>query len=321
MLARDEWDGPVAEARALVPVASLSEPPERLVFGKPWLDNSGLTFSRNDQYELYAFRKVGRVNYVYSMESVAAFVNAPSDARIAAILGLVPEALTYVGSLRVGEAFPLPMRQGRPPEPPKQRWVEAVAAARVVAARDAPTDIRLGLEILADSNGRVDPRKIASRMQTASEEQLQAVQERLQDLRTVLLGHGAILHAVSFRGSWDNVISAVARLENNGARHSSYFDNMFSHSLRLLRDHVAGPSERLVGYLDAAHSALRDGLRQGKLKELGQHQFSIWRECRRLIVFFEPLTSLWELVETETEARASVEALVRTTLSRLRSYQ
>lgn len=296
--------------------------PERLLFGKAWIDHSGLTFARNDMFEVHAYLQIGKISHVFPMKSVPTLIDGRSTPRFAEMLGLVPEALNYVSSLTVGQAFPPPMRTRKVPDAPQRRFEEALATSRMLAAKgEAGQERALFLDVLHPAGDGFDREALERRLVGVPPEQARFVLSEIQSLRAAIMTHAGISQAIAFGTSWDRVREQVDDLHKDLGGQLRWFSSMFSYSVGFLREIVSIPNEILAAQSDQAHVELRAALGDGDLAKISERQFAIWRECRRVEAFFGHLVSIWDVMDFSTAPRMHIESLVRSTVCRLQSFQ
>lgn len=312
---------PTTAQRGLAVVDAGQAVPERLLFGKSWLDGSGLTFARNDMFEVQAYRQMGKMSHVFPMESVPVLIDGRSSRLFSEVLGLVPEALNFVPSITVGQAFPQPMRVRRVPEASQRRFEEALAVARMLAAQAGSAGRSMFLDVLSPNTDGVVPAALERRLIGVPPEQARLLLSEVQAMRDAVMAHAAIAHAVAFRASWELVGERVDDLHKALGAQLRAFNGMLSYSVGFLRQIVSTPVERLAAQWDLAHNELRLALLERDVAKVPERQFGIWRECRRIASFFGPLASLWDIIDFETAPRMNVEALVRSTICRLQSFR
>lgn len=311
----------VEGARAVAVPERCDATPERLLFGKSWLDGSGLTFARNDMFEVQAYRQVGKLSHVFPLESVPVLIDGRSNKRFSEMLGLVPEALNYVSSLTVGQAFPQPMRTRRVPEAPRHRFEEALSVSRMIVAATGVKGRAMFLDALSPTGAGLNQDLLERRLVGTPPEQARFVLSEIQAMRDAIMAHAGIVHAVAFRASWERVGERVEDLHKALASNLRWFNGMLSYSVGFLREIVGAPIERLAAQSDLAHAELRNALSDGDVARVPERQFTIWRECRRVTSFFGPVATLWDVIDFNGAPRMNVEALVRSTVCRLQSFR
>jgi hypothetical protein len=304
--------------RDVVPVG---DAPDRFVFGKAWLDTSGLTFSRNDIHEVCAFRKVGKVQHVFPLDSVPMLIGQHVAKHYREMLSRVPEALNYVSALTVGQEFPEPMRTGRVPAPPRHRLEQAFHETRLIAGRLGGQGRAPLVEFLSTSDHGIDRDALTRRLEGVPPAQVKAVLEEIGALYMVVQAHASIIHAAGFQEEWERVEEVVTDLKRSLATRLRWINDGLSYSLGFLKEIMGAPRERIVAQTDRAQSDLRASLGEGDLKILREGQFQIWRECRRVAVFYQPLARMWDVLEVEGTPRSHVDALVRSTICRLQYFK
>jgi hypothetical protein len=302
-------------------VVPAGDTPHRFVFGKAWLDTSELTFSRNDIYEVCAFRKVGKVQHVFPLDSVPMLIGQHVAKNYRDMLSRVPEALNYVSSLTVGQEFPEPMRTGRVPAAPRHRLEQALHEMRLIAGRLGGQGRTPLVEFLSASDHGVDRDALMRRLEGAPPAQVKAVLEQIGALRIIIQGHASIIHAAGFQEEWGRVEEVVTDLKRSMATRLRWINDGLSYSLGFLKEIMGSPRERIVAQTDLAQSDLRASLGEGDLEALRESQFRVWRECRRVAVFFQPMARMWDVLEVESTPRSHVDALVRSTICRLQYFK